>query len=75
MSDRIINRAFAAYYRGNPTELDSSQIKPSVISQNGRSYVRLMKDGTPLVIYRIRTVNGDSVLKKMKRYPAEVVHA
>lgn len=74
MTDRIINRAFAAYYKGANPELDASQIKASAISCNGLFYVRLMKGSAPLAVYRIRTINGGSVLKRMKRFPAEVAH-
>ena len=66
-------RAFSAYFRSS--EAGATIENPcahQTIDIDGKQYIVLSgKDGI-LAVYRIRIVNGDAVLKRLKRYPKEL---
>lgn len=70
-------RALAAYYRSASRQLSNlwgsgSIMEPGAVETvevDGLSYIRLSNVRGILAVYRIRTVNGESVLKGLKRWP------
>jgi hypothetical protein len=58
----------AAWYRSGETTppLSSSDL----VEHKKLRYVRLVSDAGVMAIYRVRTVNGEPMLKKLKRWPA-----
>lgn len=46
---------------------------PDVITIDDKQYIVLSNINGILAVYRVRTVNGASVLKSLKRYPKEIV--
>lgn len=67
-------RALAAYFKytdaGNGHVMQPSA--PEIIEHNGLKYVRLSNVNGTLAIYRVRLVNGEEVLKRLKRWPGEL---
>ncbi len=66
----LVRRAFAAWYRAGGAEQPSGDSR--VVEHGGLFYVRLVGAAGTLAVYRIRTVNGQAVLKGMKRWPASI---
>jgi len=69
-------RAKAAYYRS--WDGSGSQNEPSDVETRehaGLRYVVLSNVNGTLAVYRVRTVNGEPVLKGMKRWPGAVAPA
>lgn len=70
-------RALAAYYRSASRQLSNlwgsgSIMEPGAVETvevDGLSYIRLSNVRGILAVYRIRTVNGEPVLKGLKRWP------
>ncbi|AXE23516.1 hypothetical protein C0216_08615 [Streptomyces globosus] len=62
----IESRALAAYFRSGA---DAQPTDPEVTEHDGRTYVVLSNVNGTLAVYRERT---DGVLKRLKRWPAEV---
>ena len=62
----LTGRALAAYFRSGgtdrPTHVDE-------IDHNGRLYVRLANAHTVLAVYRVR---NDGMLKRLRRWPADL---
>lgn len=70
----LCNRALAAYYRSvGAAALQPSE--PEVREHKGLRYVVLENVNGTLAVYRIRIVNGEPVLKGLKRWPKEVAPA
>ena len=70
----LCNRALAAYWR-TAKQLDGIPLQPSppVMSEhNGLKYIVLSNANATLAVYRVRIVNGEPVLKGLKRWPKEV---
>lgn len=67
------NRAIAAYYR-DAAQSRSTPMQPTAdeVECRGLRYVRLYNVDGLLAVYRVRVVNGQEVLKGMKRFPAEL---
>ena len=68
----IEQRALAAYFR-SASNSGGSILQPGEVAeveQDGLRYVRLANTNGVLAVYRIRTVNGELVLKGLKRWPA-----
>ena len=68
------NRAMAAYFR-TASQLGGSPMQPSVpkmVVHGGLKYIVLSNVGGTLAVYRVRLVNGEPVLKGLKRWPKEV---
>ncbi len=65
-------RAYVAYKRaaalagGHPNQPSSIE----EVEVDGLRYIRLTNVRGALAVYRIRTVNGEPVLKGLKRWPA-----
>jgi hypothetical protein len=72
----LINRALAAYFRA-ASQLGGSPMQPStqMVEHDGLTYVVLSNIRGTLAVYRVRTVNGQAVLKGLKRWPKEVTDA
>jgi hypothetical protein len=73
MSD-LEARALAAYYR-TAKGSDGAAIQPSppvTVEHKGLQYIVLSNIKGLLAVYRIRTVNGESVLKGLKRWPKDL---
>lgn len=66
----LVRRALAAWFRAGGTEQPSNA--SSVVEHAGLFYVRLVNANGTLGVYRVRIVNGQPVLKGMKRWPAEL---
>ena len=66
--DELKQRAFAAYFRSGGTEQPSSK-SGSQKSTDGKEYVVLRNVNSILAVYRVKP---DGVLKRLKRYPAEL---
>jgi hypothetical protein len=65
--DDYQRRAMAAYFRSNP---DAAQpTTPTVVQVDGKSYVHLHNSYQTLAVYRVR---NDGMLKRLKRWPAEL---
>ena len=70
----LCNRAMAAYFR-TAKQLDGSPIQPStpvMTEHGGLKYIVLSNTNSTLAVYRVRIVNGEPVLKGLKRWPKEV---
>ena len=71
-------RALSAYYRSGSqqtNERGGSVNQPGAVEtvdHDGLQYIRLTNVNGVLAVYRVRTVNGEPVLKGLKRWPAEV---
>ncbi len=69
-------RALAAYYRnGSRTaDLAGGQVSQpgavETVEHKGLTYIRLTNIRGILAVYRVRTVNGEQVLKGLKRWPS-----
>jgi hypothetical protein len=73
--EALVRRAFSAYYRSATRAAGHGVVnQPSsgsgVRHYDGKDYVVLYNVNGILAVYRIRTVNGQHVLKGLKRYPA-----
>jgi hypothetical protein len=77
-NSELTNRAMAAYWRTMSRKLgrDSGNINqpgaPDLVQVNGLWYVVLSNINGPLMVYRVRTVNGQEVLKGLKRWPKDL---
>jgi hypothetical protein len=70
--DHLERRALAAYYREANGHGMGSVNQPGAVEtveHNGLTYIRLTNVNGILAVYRIRTVNGQQVLKGMRRWP------
>lgn len=66
----LCRRAMAAYYRSaGDGAMQPSQ--PDLVEHEGLSYVVLQNTHGILAVYRVRVVNGQPVLKGLKRWPKE----
>lgn len=67
----IESRALAAYLKAWD---GSGQLQQPgevcEVDHEGLQYVRLSNIGGTLAVYRVRTVNGAPMLKRLKRWPA-----
>jgi hypothetical protein len=74
--DRLLARAFAAYFRSAARNGVPSPNQPAndsyVIDLDGKGYVVLRNASGTLAVYRIRT---SGVLKELKRWPRDVAPA
>lgn len=71
VANSLTDRALAAYYRTR-REPGASVMQPGevvAIDHEGLWYIRLSNTNGILAVYRIRMVNGDPVLKGLKRWP------
>lgn len=73
--DAILNRAFAAYYRGatrpgGPARIDQPGNLSHIAEAGGKQYVVLRNIDEVLAVYRIRVPSG--ALKELKRWPKEL---
>ena len=67
----LIRRATAAYYRTPVVDGPLDQPGEVRVQEHaGKRYVVLANVNGILAVYRVRTVNGQDVLKGLKRYPA-----
>lgn len=75
MTDAILSRAFAAYFRTAKREgylADQPASHSSVLTHNGKGYVVLINGiWDVLAVYRIR---NDDTLKRLHHWPAELGH-
>ena len=70
-------RALAAYYRNGEKSIAAngqggSIMQPGAVEtveHDGLTYIRLTNIHGILAVYRVRTVNGEPVLKGLKRWP------
>lgn len=67
-------RALAAYFRAASKDGIGEVIQPSYseVTHKDLQYIVLDNSRGTLAVYRIRTVNGEQVLKGLKRWPADV---
>lgn len=73
-------RALSAYFRNGSKQLNSaggigSVMQPGAVEtveHNGLTYIRLSNTRGILAVYRVRTVNGEQVLKGLKRWPVAI---
>ena len=76
--NNLENRALAAYFRtaasavGAVASVNPPGIVQEVATKDGLRYVVLSNVNGILAVYRVRIVNGDEVLKGLKRYPREL---
>lgn len=64
-------RALAAYYRkGSALGSVNQPGAVETVEHNGLTYIRMSNVNGILAVYRVRTINGEQVLKGLKRYPA-----
>lgn len=68
MEDDLIRRAYAAYFRAGGTDQPASNLS-GMRTVDGRRYVALRNINGTLAIYRVR---NDGMLKRLKRWPAEL---
>lgn len=69
------DRALAAYYRNAARQGPGSVMQPGaveIVEHDGKAYIRLSNVRGILAVYRVRIVNGEPVLKGLKRWPAAV---
>lgn len=71
MREELCRRAFAAYFR-NPGQVMQPSA-PEYVTHEGLDYVVLSNTHGILAVYRVRTVNGKSVLKGLKRWPKGLI--
>jgi hypothetical protein len=64
----LTRRAYAAWFRSGGTDQPSND--SGLVEHDGLFYVRLVNVNGTLAVYRVRTVNGEPVLKGLKRWPA-----
>lgn len=67
-------RALAAYFKYSDAA-SGLAMQPSsaeIVEHSGLKYVRLSNVNGILAIYRVRVVNGEQVLKRLKRWPGEL---
>jgi len=63
-------RALAAYFRGHDGIGQLQQPRAvETVEHGGLTYIRLTNVNGILAVYRVRTVNGQPMLKGMKRWP------
>jgi hypothetical protein len=70
----LCNRALAAYWR-TANRLGGIPLQPNppeMIEYNELKYIVLSNVNGTLAVYRVRIVNGEPVLKGLKRWPKEV---
>ena len=68
------HRALSAYYRshdGNGQQQQPSA--PEHVNHNGLDYIVLFNTNGILAVYRVRTIKGASMLKRLIRWPAAAV--
>lgn len=64
----LIRRAFAAWFRNGGTDRPTND--SGVITHGGKTYVVLQNLSDVLAVYRVR---NDGVLKRLRRWPSDVV--
>jgi hypothetical protein len=69
-TDDLLRRALAAHFRSGGTTHPSRD--SAVRTAGGLPYVVLRGIVGTLAVYRVRTVKGQPMLKKLKRWPAEL---
>jgi len=62
----------AAYFRGGSINQPG---QTEAVEHDGVEYIVLENDEGVLAVYRIREVNGEPVLRCLKRWPKEVTEA
>lgn len=67
MTDDLIRRALAAYFRTGGTEQPAGG--GDLVEHDGMTYVVLRNVSGILAVYRVR---NDGILKRLKRWPAEL---
>jgi len=68
--NNLENRALAAYFRGH--DGIGQLMQPAAVEtveHDGLTYIRLTNTHGILAVYRVRTVNGQPMLKGLKRWP------
>ena len=65
--NQLEQRALAAYYSNARGPEQCSTVE--TVECNGLTYIRLSGEAGILAVYRVRTVNGQQVLKGMRRWP------
>lgn len=76
IANSLTQRALAAYFRGQVA--GSTPMQPGqteAVEHDGKWYIVLANVHGVLAVYRIREVNGEPVLKGLKRWPKEVAGA
>lgn len=67
------SRALAAFFKYAPDAATPAQpSQAETLDHNGLKYVRLSNVNGTLAIYRVRIVNGEPILKRLKRWPADL---
>ncbi len=66
-------RALNAYFKPNDGGHAMQPSAPETVTHNGLTYIFLSNVNGALACYRVRTVNGKQVLKRLKRYPNGLV--
>lgn len=70
---QLCNRAVAAHLRGLAGDVGEPMYPSSqYVTHKGLDYVVLGNIRGVLAVYRVRVVNGEPVLKGLKRWPAEL---
>lgn len=74
IADSLNSRALSAYLRANAGAMDWLSYPGAIqsVEHEGLWYVRLKNEGGIMAVYRIREVNGEPVLKGLKRWPKEL---
>ena len=70
-------RALAAYFRtaASAGGVPIQPGPPDTVTVDGLDYVVLSNANGVLAVYRVRTVNGEPMLKGLKRWPKELGEA
>jgi hypothetical protein len=70
---KLETRALKAYFRPNDGGYVTQPSAPETVTHKGLTYIYLSNMSGVLACYRVRTVNGKQVLKRLKRYPNGLV--
>lgn len=71
MRTQLEKRALSAYYRA-AAQTEGSPNQPGAVDtveHDGLTYIVLSNVNGILAVYRVRTVNGEPMLKGLKRWP------
>ena len=72
IANSLTQRALAAYFRAGSVNQPGETV---AVEHAGKWYIVLANVNGVLAVYRIREVNGEPVLKGLKRWPEEVTKA
>lgn len=75
IANSLTQRALAAYFRGASGASINQPGQTVAVEHDGKWYIVLSNVNGALAVYRIREVNGEPVLKGLKRWPKEVTEA